>query len=261
MPFTDFGLLTGHLEDAMPHEQTTIHTKDGTCPAHVLTPAGAGPWPAIIFFMDGLGIRPTLIDMAKRLANAGYLVLLPDMFYRFGRYDALVPKEIFEGDVRAAIGPMMATTGNLAAAEDTQAYLSWLDTRADVAGPKIGVVGFCMGGGMALTVAGTYPERIAAAASYHGGQLATDEPTSPHLLASRMKGEIYVAGADNDQSYPLDMADRLERALTVAGVRHRAEIYAGAAHGWMKMDFPVYNEVAAERGWREMLALFARNLR
>lgn len=248
------------IQSAMTHQKITIHTDDGDCPAHVLTPAGAGPWPAVIVFMDGLGIRPTLIDMAQRLADAGYLVLLPDMFYRFGAYAALVPKEIFKGDVRGAIGPMMATTGNRPAAEDTKAFLAWLDTRTDVSGSRIGVVGFCMGGGMALTVAGTYPDRIAAAASFHGGQLATDEPTSPHLLASQMKGEIYVAGADNDKSYPPEMADRLEHALAKADVRHRTEIYSGAAHGWMKADFPVYDAVAAERGWREMLALFARNL-
>jgi carboxymethylenebutenolidase len=244
----------------MTHEQTTISTSAGNCPAHVFTPAGAGPWPAIIFFMDGLGIRPTLIDMAQRLADAGYVVLLPDMYYRFGPYAPLVPREIFQGDVRAAIGPMIATTGNLPAAEDTRAFLAWLDSRADVAGPKIGVVGFCMGGGIALTVAGTYPDSVAAAASFHGGQLATDEPASPHLLAPQMQAEIYVAGADNDHSYPPEMEVRLKQALTAAGVRHHAEIYAGAAHGWMKPDFPVYDEAAAERGWREMLALFARNL-
>lgn len=244
----------------MTYALTTISTPDGNCPAHVLTPAGTGPWPAIIVFMDGLGIRPTLIAMAQRLADAGYLVLLPDMFYRFGPYAPLVPTEVFQGDVRAAIGPMMATTGNQPAAGDTVAFLAWLDARRDVVGPRIGVVGFCMGGGMALTAAGTFPDRVAAAASFHGGQLATDDPASPHLLAPRMKGEIYVAGADADNSYPPAMAARLEEALTQAGVRHRTEIYAGAAHGWMKQDFPVYDEAAAERGWHEMLALFARNL-
>ena len=211
--------------------------------------------------MDGLGIRQTLIDMAQRLANAGYLVLLPDVFYRFGPYEPLVPKEVLQGDLRALIGPMIATTGNHKAAQDTGAFIDWLDARTDVAGPKIGVVGFCMGGGMALTVAGTYPDRIAAAASFHGGLLATDQPGSPHLLAGQIKGEIYVAGADNDQSYPLDMAQRLEQALAEAGVRHHLEIYPAAAHGWMKPDFPVYDEAAAERGWQEMLALFARNVR
>ena len=246
----------------MGHEQVAIRTKDGECPTHVFTPDGEGAWPAVILYMDAGGIRPTLFDMASRLAGSGYVVLVPDLFYRFGPYGPLVPKELFKnGDFRAVIGPMMATTDNHKAAEDSEALLAYLDTRSDVAGRKIGTVGFCMGGGMALTVAGTFPDRVAAAASFHGGNLATDAPTSPHLLAPRIAAEVYVAGADQDASYPLEMAERLEAALTDAGVRYRAEIYAGAAHGWMKPDFPVYDEAAAERGWREMLALFERNLR
>jgi len=245
----------------MPHEQVLIPAADGLCPAHVLTPDDAhGPWPAIIFYMDGFGIRPTLIAMAQRLANHGYLVLLPDMYYRFGAYDPLIPAEVFKGDFRARIGPMMATTGNAKAAADTAAFLAWLGTHPQVKGPHVGTIGFCMGGGMALTAAGTYPERVTAAASFHGGRLATDDPHSPHLLAPRIKAELLVAGADNDPVYPPEMATRLVAALTEAGVRHHAEIYTGAAHGWMKPDFPVYNEAAAERGWSEMLALFARNL-
>ncbi|MEG3176088.1 dienelactone hydrolase family protein [Sphingomonas sp. RB3P16] len=252
----------------MPLEQIRIETTDGTCPASILTPEGAregareggGPWPAIIVYMDAFAIRPALVGMARRLADAGYVVLLPDLFYRFGSYATLEPKEVFKGDFRAVIGPMMATTDNHKAAQDSAAFLAYLDSRDDVAGTKIGTVGFCMGGGMALTVAGTYPDRVAAAASFHGGNLATDAPTSPHLLAPRITAEVYVAGAENDHSYPPEMAERLERALNEAGVRHRSEIYAGAAHGWMKTDFPVYDHDAAERGWSEMLALFGRTL-
>ena len=129
-----------------------------------------------------------------------------------------------------------------------------------IGGPQIGVVGFCMGGGMALTAAGCFPERIAAAASFHGGNLATDAPTSPHLLAGSMRGEIYVAAADRDNSYPAAMADRLEAALAAGGVTFRSETYLGALHGWMMPDFPVYDAVAAERGWDALLALLARRL-
>jgi carboxymethylenebutenolidase len=212
-------------------------------------------------YMDALGMRAAIVAIAERLAGNGYVVLLPDLFYRFGRYDPMDPKEVFAGDIRATVGPLVATTGNRKAAEDTEAFIAYLDTRDDVLPPKIGTVGFCMGGGMALTAAGMFPDRIAAAASFHGGNLATDAPESPHRLAPQMKAEVYVAGADNDASYPPEMADRLEKALTDAGVRHRAEIYEGAAHGWMKPDFPVYDEAAAERGWSAMLALFDRNLR
>jgi carboxymethylenebutenolidase len=244
----------------MAHEQVDIQTQDGMCAAHVFTPSGEGPWPAVIFYMDALAIRPAILEMGARLASSGYVVLLPDLFYRFGPYAPMDPKEVFKGDFYAQIGPMMQTTGNDKSAEDTQAFLAYLGTRDDIAGTKIGTVGFCMGGGMALTAAGTFPDSVAAAISFHGGNLATDKPDSPHLLAPKIKAELYVAGADNDKSYPPEMAERLEKALTDAGVTHRDEIYEGASHGWMKPDFPIYDEAAAERGWREMLALFERIL-
>ena len=245
----------------MAQEKVSIQGKDGAFDTYVLTPDGSGPWPAVIFYMDALAIRPTLIDMAQRLADNGYVVLLPDLFYRYGHYDTFNPTEVFKGGFREIIGPLMATTDNLKAAADTAAMLDYLDTRGDIAGIKIGTVGFCMGGGMAITAAGVFPERVAAAASFHGGNLATDLPDSPHVHAPRIKGEIYVAAADNDHSYPPEMAEKLEAALDAAGVTYVAETYPGAAHGWMKKDFPIYDEAAAERGWTKMLALFARNLK
>lgn len=200
-----------------------------------------------------------MLDMAQQLADAGYIVLLPDLFYRYGPYGPFVPKEVFASDFRAVLGPLMATTSPLKAAEDAGAMLAYLDTRGDVECRKIGVVGFCMGGGMALASAGTYPERFAAAASFHGGNLATDAPTSPHLFAVKLKAEVYIGAADNDGSYPPAMAERLERALTEAGVRFTTRTYP-AAHGWMMLDFPVYDPAAAEQGWSAMLALFGRTL-
>ena len=244
----------------MSHEHVTIQARDGGCPADVLTPAGNGRWPAVIFYMDAGGIRPAVLEMAQRLANAGYVVLLPDLFYRFGPYGPLVPAEVFKGDVRAILGPLMTTTGNDKAAEDTEAFLAYLNTRGDIEGGKVGAVGFCMGGGMAIAAAGAYPDRFAAVASFHGGNLATDAPTSPHLLAPKLKAEVYIAAAENDGSYPPEMAERFETALGDAGVLYRADTYP-AAHGWMKPDFPVYDRAAAERGWTEMLTLFERTLR
>ena len=244
----------------MSHEQTTIITRDGKCPAYVFK-AGAGrDGPAIIFYMDAGGIRPAVFGMAERLAEAGYVVLLPDLYYRYGTYGPFDPAEVFKGDVRAILGPLMATTGNAKAAEDTEPFLACLDAWRDVRGDKVGAVGFCMGGGMAIAAASTRPDRFAAVASFHGGNLATDAPDSPHTYAPRLQAELYVAAAESDGSYPPAMSERFQLALDKAHVRYRAETYP-AAHGWMKPDFPVYDEAAAERGWREMLALFDRTLR
>jgi carboxymethylenebutenolidase len=244
----------------MKHEEVTVRTRDGQCPVHVFTPGGEGPWPAVIVYMDAFGIRPALMQLGERLAGGGYVVLVPDLFHRYGAYGPLDPKEAFAGDFRGMVGPLMATTDNARAAQDTEALLGHLDTRDDFTG-KVGMVGFCMGGGMAITAAGTYPERIAAAISFHGGRLATDDPASPHLLAPKIRAELYIAVADNDRSCPPEMVERFTKALDDAGVRYRCETYRGASHGWMKPDFPVYDEAAAERGWSEMLALFGRALR
>ncbi|QYE34266.1 dienelactone hydrolase family protein [Polymorphobacter sp. PAMC 29334] len=214
----------------------------------------------MIFYTDAGGMRPAMLDMAQRLADAGYVVLLPDLFYRYGPYGPFVPAEVFVGDFRAILGPLMATTGNDKAAEDSDAFLAYLRSRDDVAGGEFGAVGFCMGGGMALAAAGTYPDRFAAVASFHGGNLATDAPESPHRLAPKLEAEVYIGAAENDGSYPPDMAERFEQALDQAGVRYDTATYR-AAHGWMMPDFPVYDHDEAERGWVAMLALFDRTLR
>jgi len=243
----------------MPAEHAVIQTEDGQCPTDVLTPDGTGPWPAVIFYGDAGGMRSAMRAMAARLADAGYLVLLPDLYYRYGPYAPLVPAEVFAGDVDAILGPLIATTGTDKAARDTGALLVYLETRNDVAGERIGAVGFCMGGGMALAAAATYSARFAAVASFHGGRLATDAPTSPHWLSPTLQAEVYIARAENDESYPPAMARRFEAALTAAGVRYQSEEYP-APHGWMVPDFPVYDAQCAERGWEAMRALFARTL-
>ncbi len=245
----------------MSDEEITLTTADGDCVCHVFTPGDDASHPAVIFYMDGLGIRPALLDMGRRLASNGYVVLVPDLYYRAGPYTPLSPRELFaSGDLMAALAPLMTSTDNRRAAEDSRVFLDYLASRADVAGTKVGTTGYCLGGGISLTVAGTYPDRIAAAASFHGGRLVTDSELSPSLVVPNISARVYVAGADFDDGYPPEMADRLEELLTDAGVDHRLEVYTGARHGFTMTDFPVYDEVAAERHWRELLALLEGTL-
>lgn len=247
----------------MPRTSVEIPTRDGRCPASVFRPAGPGPWPGVLMFMDGIGMRPALLAMGERLASHGYVVLLPDLFWRAGPYEAVEPAKLFgDPEVRKAWGAkFIASISHPLVRSDTEAYLDFLAQQPDVRQPKVGVVGYCMGGGYAIAAAGHFPERVAAAASFHGGRLATDAPESPHLLAPQMKGEIYVAGAIEDASFPDEQKVRLEQALAAAGVRHRVETYAGARHGWVPSDTPVHDPAAAERHWKELAALFDRTLR
>ena len=240
-----------------------IRTDDGICPASVFRASGsAGPWPGVIFYMDGPGIRPVLFEMAQRLANEGFLVLLPDLFYRAGPYEPVDAKTLFsDPEKRAAHAKFFNSIDKTRAASDTRAFLRFLDAEADLAGQKLGVIGYCSGGGMALTAAARYPERIAAAASFHGSSLATDADDSPHKLAGLIEAKVLVAGADKDPSFPPEQAARLAAAFADAGVDHRVEIWEGAAHGWTMRDFVIYNEAAAERHFHELVSLFNETLR
>ena len=239
-----------------------IETRDGTCPAHVYRPAGQGPWPAVLVFMDGIGIRPAMLEVGERLATHGYFVLLPDLFYRSGPYEPMDPHSVFtDPEKRNALREKFfahATPANIMS--DTRAFLDHLEAQPEVKPGGIGTTGYCMGGAMSLTAAGTYPDRILATASYHGGRLATDAPDSPHRLAPKIRSRVYVAGAIEDPSFPDDMKARLEDALTEAGVDHQIETYP-ARHGWVLRDMPVYDAAAAERHWRTLVALLDAKLK
>jgi len=239
-----------------------IKTRDGLCPSFVFRPAGSGPWPAVLIFMDGLGIRPAVLEIGERLSAHGYYALLPDLFYRSGPYAPMDPHAIFADPQQRKILMdryfALATQANIMS--DTRAFLDYLAAQPDVRRGAIGTTGYCMGGFMSLTAAGTYPDRIVATASYHGGRLATDAADSPHLLAPRIKSRVYIAGAIEDQSFPDDMKNRLEEALTQAHIDHKIETYP-AKHGWVFRDMPVYDAAASERHWQTLLALFDATLR
>jgi carboxymethylenebutenolidase len=206
--------------------------------------------------MDGLGIRPAMLEVGERLAKSGYFVLLPDLFWRAGPYEPMDPHTVFSDPEKRKVlmEKFFANASQALIMSDTSAFLDYLAAQPDVKKGGIGTTGYCMGGLMSLTAAGTYPDRIVAAASYHGGRLASDQPDSPHLLAPKMKARVYVAGAIEDQSFPDDMKARLEEALTKAGVDHEIETYP-AKHGWVFRDTPVYDAAASERHWQTLVAL------
>lgn len=244
----------------MPRDTIELETQDGRCPAHIFHPEGEGPWPGLLFFMDGIGIRSALFDMAERMTSGGYYVLLPDLFYRIGptAFDAKtlftdpVQREFFNKEVLPK-----ATIANIM--RDTNTFLAHLDAEPRVRRGKVGVTGYCMGGRMSFAAAGHFPDRIAASASYHPSGLATDAPDSPHQLASRITARVYVGGAKEDRGFDDAQKERLDRALTDAGVAHTIETY-DARHGWVPTDTPVHDPEEAERHWRTLFALLGGTL-
>jgi carboxymethylenebutenolidase len=236
-----------------------ITTRDGRCPSYVWRPPGRGAWPAVLVYMDGIGIRPAMLEVGERLATHGYFVLLPDLFYRSGRYAPMNARTVFtdpsERKILMEKYLSLVTPANVMA--DSEAFLVWLASQSDVRRGPIGTTGYCRGGLMSLTAAGTYPDRVAVAASYHGGNLATDAPDSPHRLAPRIRARVYVAGAIEDASFTDEMKARLEQALTDAGVDHLIESYP-AKHGFVLRDTPSYDPAAAERHWETLLTHLER---
>ncbi len=246
----------------MKEERITVATADGECPVYVFAPDDGVQHPGVIMYTDAFGIRPSSLDMGRRLAEHGYVVLVPDVFYRAGDYGPLQPKEVFAGpNPMDILGPITSSTDTRRAAADSRAFLDYLASRPDVAGTEVGVTGYCMGGVLALTVAGTYPDRVGAAAAFHAGRLVINSELSPSRVVPDIRARVYVGGADNDAGYPPEMVEELDRLLTEAGVEHRLEVYPDALHGFTQPDFPVYDEAAAERHWRELFALFDDTLK
>jgi carboxymethylenebutenolidase len=240
----------------------SIKTRDGNCPASLFTLAsGNGPWPGVIFYMDGPGIRPSIWEMAQQLADTGYAVLLPDLFYRSGPYAPMVPAKVFADPVQKE--HLMKLVGSVtrdATVSDTDAFISFLAARPEVKGERFGTTGYCMGGKVALTAAGAYPDRFAAIASFHAGGLVTDHADSPHRFVKGITGRVYVAGADEDSHFTDAQKAQLEAALAEAGVDHQVETYAGAHHGYAVPDHPAFNAGAAERHWQALSRLFGATL-
>jgi carboxymethylenebutenolidase len=240
----------------MTKREIEIRTSDGVAGASLFGPTGGA---GVILYMDAFGPRPALDGMAQRLAGEGYAVLVPDLFYRRAPYGPFDAKTAFsvETTARQLRGLLSATTQAMTMA-DTGAFLDALG-REGVTGP-IGAVGYCMGGARALNAAAAFPDRIKAAASFHGGNLASDAADSPYHHAGRFKARVYVGSAEVDKSFPPEQSARLAEALREAKVDHIIENYVGMAHGWCVPDHGAYDAAGAERHWKRLVGFFAETL-
>jgi carboxymethylenebutenolidase len=241
----------------MTQRQVDITTEDGTCRAWLSAPEGDGPWPGIIMYPDAGGIREAPLQMGERLSNLGYVVLVPDFYYRLGPYDEFDMKNLFSNpDEVNRLMSMYPTVNADMVERDGNAFVDFLTSQPETAGDAVGTTGYCMGGRMSLTAAGKLGDRVAAAASFHGGNIAKeDDPESPHHAADAITATVYVAGGIEDETFPDEQKERLEEALTGAGVTHTIETYP-AHHGFAVPDNGSYDESAAERHWAAMENLF-----
>jgi carboxymethylenebutenolidase len=241
----------------MPQSNIEIRTPDGTCGATLSTPEGTGRWPAVIMFPDAGGLRDTFQDMGGRLAELGYVTLVPNVYYRLGYFAPFDMHTVFADEAeRERLMSVLRSVTPDKVRSDAGAYLDYLTDLPEVIGTQVGTTGYCMGGRISLLVAGMHPERVGVATSFHGGNIAAEnDPGSPHLLAPAMTASVYVAGAEEDASFPPEQRERLDQALTAAGVQHVIETYP-ARHGFAVPDNPTYDAAADERHWAAMERAF-----
>lgn len=266
-----FGLVAGSLglaasypagaaTLAVSERDVTIKTPDGSCDAYFVAPSN-GKHPGVLIWPDIFGLRPAMRQMGRRLAEAGYAVLVVNPFYRSARAPVVPPDTPFDAAFRTKIMPMRALLTPGAAMRDAKAFTGFIDAQKAVDRERrIGTAGYCMGGPLVIQTAAAVPGRIGAVASFHGGGLATDKPDSPHLLIPRTQASYLIAVADNDdKAYPEEKV-KLRAAFDAAGRPAEIEVYQGAMHGWCPPDSRAYNPPQAEKAWARMLALFGTAL-
>jgi carboxymethylenebutenolidase len=243
-----------------------VKTPDGVCDAAFIHPT-TGSHPGVLIWPDAFGLRASMRDIAKRIAAEGYSVLVPNPFYRVAKAPVIQDPSSFSFQnpaYRAKLQPLMASINAPGAAEkDAPAYIAFLDAQPQVnKTKKMGTQGYCMGGPLVVRTAAALPDRIGAGASFHGGGLVTSAPTSPHLLAPKIKARMYFGIASNDDQQQPDAKDTLKEAFAAAKVPAEIEVYPESLHGWCVPDMPmqngkpIYNKPDAERAWGKLVALY-----
>ena len=242
----------------MREREVELATRDGRMPTFITHPEEGGPHPTVIFFMDALGIREELRDMARRIGTVGYYVMLANLFYRDGgpSFDPALLQT--QGPDPEMMRINMATTHAMVLA-DTEALLGFAADDPAAQGP-VGTIGYCMGGRHAYAAAGRFPEQVAAMASLHGGFQVTDRTDSAHLLTRHIKAECYFGFAEGDPLAPPEHQEIIAAECARWGVPHRLEVYR-AAHGFTFPERHCYHKPSAERAWERVFALFERRLR
>jgi carboxymethylenebutenolidase len=243
-------------------KDVNVPMAQGVSDSALFYPEGKGPWPAVLVWTDILGLRPVFREMGRRLAAEGYVVLVPNPFYRNakapvvdGSFDFSKPED------RAKVMPMAQALTADANISDAKSYTTFLDAQPQTdKTKKMGVQGYCMGGPLTFRTAATRADRIGAAATFHGGGLVTDKPDSPHLMIPQMKAEVLCCVADNDDKRDPAAKDTLKQAFATAHLTATVEVFEGCNHGWTVRGSQVYNEAGAERAWSELTALYKRNL-
>jgi carboxymethylenebutenolidase len=257
---------SGESAAEMRDSAVQVSTAAGVCDAALIHPQ-QGSFPGVILFTDVFGLRPTMRDMARRLAAEGFAVLVPNPFYRSSTPPGLSIDIDFNNPAdRAKMDALRAPLTRAAVMQDAAAYVKFLDAQTVVdKKAKMGVFGYCMGGPMTLQAAATNPGRIGVGASFHGAGLVTDKPDSPHLLVPQIKAQYYVGVAMNDDQRQPEAKDKLAEAFKAAKLQAKIDVYDGCLHGWCVKDMPktlakpaIYDEAQAERAWGELVALYRR---
>jgi carboxymethylenebutenolidase len=242
-------------------ERVDVETADGVANAYLAQPSHDGDHPGVLFLIDAYGLRPRIEEMAGRIAQHGYVVLAPNVFYRSGRDPIPELPDLSDPDTRMSfwqgLRPIIDELTPERINADGAAYLGYLNQFAP--GP-LGITGYCMGGRLGWRMAAADPDRVAALGGFHVGGLVTEEPDSPHRSAGELRAELYLGFADEDPSMSAEQIETLKQALDEARVRYRAEVYEGAMHGYTMSDTPAYNEAAAERHFRELFSLLERTV-
>lgn len=248
-------------EQPISEQPIEIKMRDGVSDTVFYHPEGEGPWPGVLYLTDIGGIRDANRESAANLARRGYAVLMPNIFYRMGRAPLLPSiRSLDEEGRKKRMAELSGPLTPEAMERDTSTYIDILTSQKTTRQGMIGVVGHCFSGKMAMYAAAARPDNVAAAASFHGGGLYTNDPASPHLVLPRIKARLYFGHADQDRSMPAEAIAQFEQALKDWGGKYESETYEGALHSWTSSDSPVYNQPQAERAFKKLLDLFRQTL-